>query len=278
SAQVTHTDRLVNISTRGATGDNDKLIIAGFVISGSAPKDVLIRAVGPGLTGLGVTGAMENPVLTLYRGSQIIFTNDDWGNSTDASKLASEAARLGATPLAAGSKDAALFTTLNPGVYTAHITRAPGSDNGVALIELYDASVDAGAETQRLVNISSRGEVRTGEGILISGFVVTGNYPKKVLIRGVGPTLSSQGVTGVLENPVLRIWKGSTEIASNDDWSTDGAVELDAAAMQVGAFTLNNPSKDAAILLTLAPGIYTAQVSGSGGTTGIALVEVYEVP
>ena len=278
SESVGHTDRLVNISTRGSTGDNDKIIIAGFVISGTAPKDVLIRAVGPGLTAFSVTGAMENPVLTLYRGSQVIFANDDWSSSADAVLLAAEATRLGASGLALGGKDAALLATLEPGAYTAHITRAAGSLNGVALIELYDASADAGAENQRLVNISSRGDVRTGEGILISGFVVTGNYPKKVLIRGVGPTLASQGVSGVLANPMLRIWKGSTEIAANDNWMTDNAVAIDAAAMQVGAFPLDNLSNDAAILLTLAPGVYTAQVSGSGGTTGIALVEVYDVP
>ena len=278
SDDVTHTDRLINISTRGATGDNDKLIIAGFVISGPAPKSVLIRAIGPGLTGLGVTGAMADPVLTLFRGNQVIFANDDWGSSADPALLAAEATRLGATALAVGGKDAALLVTLDPGVYTAHITRANSTPNGVALIELYDASVDAGTETPELVNISSRGEVRTGEGILISGFVVTGNFPKQVLIRGVGPTLANQGLSGVLENPMLRIWKGSTEIASNDDWSTNNAVAIDAAALQVGAFPLTHSSKDAAVLLTLAPGIYTAQVSGLNGTTGIALVEVYDVP
>jgi hypothetical protein len=101
--------------------------------------------------------------------------------------------------------------------------------------------------------------VGTGENILISGFVVTGNFPKKVLIRGMGPTLARQGLGGVLANPVLRIWKGNTQIASNDDWSSDNAVAIDAAAMQVGAFPLE-------------------QVSGINGTTGIALVEVYDVP
>ena len=114
--------------------------------------------------------------------------------------------------------------------------------------------------------------------MLISGFVVTGNFPKKVLVRGVGPTLAGQGVSGVLADPLLRIWKRSTEIAANDNWMTDNAVAIDAAAMQVGAFPLDNLSRDAAILLTLVQGVYTAQVSGSGGTTGIALVEVYDVP
>jgi hypothetical protein len=237
---------------------------------------MLIRAVGPALTALGISGAMENPVLTLYRGQQAIASNDDWGGGTDQTSLATLATRVGAFPLAAGSRDAVLFVTLAPGGYTAQITRAPGSGNGVALIELYDAS--AGAGDQKLLNVSSRGEVRTGEGILISGFVVTGNFPKKVLIRGVGPSLERVGVSNALADPILRLYAGDALIATNDDWATENALAIDTVAQEVGAFALDHQSKDAAILLSLAPGIYTAHVSGAEGATGIAMVEVYDAP
>jgi hypothetical protein len=190
--------------------------------------------------------------------------------------LATEANRVGAFPFSAASKDAVLLLNLAPGAYTAQITRAPGSENGVALIELYDASASAGG--QKLLNLSSRGDVRTGDGILISGFVVTGNFPKRVLVRGVGPSLTRLGVNDALANPVLRIYAGATLIATNADWSTEDAVAINAAAQKVGAFALEHQSKDAAILLTLAPGVYTAQVSGTNGATGIAMVEVYDAP
>lgn len=221
---------------------------------------------------------MENPVLTLYRGSQVIFANDDWSSSADAVLLAAEATRLGASGLALGGKDAALLATLQPGAYTAHITRAAGSLNGVALIELYDASADAGAENQRLVKYLIARRRADGRRHFDQRLRRHRKLPEESPHSRRRPTLASQGVSGVLANPMLRIWKGSTEIAANDNWMTDNAVAIDAAAMQVGAFPLDNLSNDAAILLTLAPGVYTAQVSGSGGTTGIALVEVYDVP
>lgn len=272
------TDRLVNISTRGMSGDDDKIIIGGFVIGGSQPRTVLVRAVGPGLAGLGVAGTMANPVLKLFKGAQEIASNDDWGSSSQGGKIALEAARLGAFNLTTDSKDAAILATLAPGAYTAQITRAAGSANGVALIEVYDASAAGDSADQQLLNISSRGEVGTEGNILISGFVITGNYPKKVLIRGVGPSLARQGVSGVLADPVLTVFQGSTVIAQVDNWVASGIAPVDTAAAMVGAFALDDSSKDAALVLTLAPGIYTAQVSGKNGSTGVAMVEVYVVP
>ncbi|HND60968.1 MAG TPA: immunoglobulin domain-containing protein [Opitutaceae bacterium] len=277
SATTTHTDRLVNISTRGLVGDGDKAMIAGFVISGSQSKSVLVRASGPTLTGYGLSGAMDDPVLKIYRGQDVILSNDNWSTSADASLIASTAARVGGFAQQSGSKDAALITSLTPGVYSAQVTRADGSATGVALVEVYDASVAPGAEVQKVINISTRGEVGTGEKIMIAGFVVSGNAPKRVLIRAVGPTLGGYGVTGTLADPLLKLYQGETVIASNDDWGTIGSAASDAAAL-VGAFPLNSGSKDAALLLTLAPGVYSAQVSGVGGTTGVALIEVYEVP
>jgi hypothetical protein len=269
----------VNVSTRGASGDNNKIMIAGFVVAGPQPKNVLIRAAGPSLATLGVDGPMENPLLTLFRGTQPILSNDDWG-TPDGTAVSAAATRVGAFPFSTGSKDAALLSTLAPGPYTAQVTRVGNSANGVALVEVYDAGAAPGSEAQKLINISSRGEVRTGGSIMIAGFVVTGNAPKKVLVRAVGPSLAQLSVEGLLANPLLKIYQGSAIVTSNDDWaaSSDTASTLAATAAQVGAFALLPNSRDSALLLTLAPGTYTAQVSGADGGTGIALVEVYEVP
>jgi hypothetical protein len=275
------TDRLVNLSTRGPAGDSDKTIIAGFVLAGTEPKAVLIRAVGPTLATLGVDGVMENPSLTLYRDGAAIARNDDWGGAPGASEIAAAAARLGAFPLPPTSYDAAILRTLAPGPYTAQVTRTDGSSNGIVLVEVYDVSANPGGESQKLINLSSRGEVRTGNGILIGGFVVTGNAPKKVLVRGVGPSLVKLGFApaNVLANPQIKLFQGATVIASNDDWgSGDSAALVAPSGVAVGAFALDANSKDAALVLTLAPGVYTAQVSGADGGTGIALLEIYEVP
>jgi hypothetical protein len=142
----------------------------------------------------------------------------------------------------------------------------------VALAEVYEV----GTNTGRLVNVSARTTVGTGDDVLVVGFVVDGNVPKRLLLRGVGPTLGGFGVSGVLENPLLRLYNAEREVvAENDDWIA-GAVAT--VGQSVGAFPLEGGSKDAALVYTVVPGAFTAQVSGLGGTSGIALVEVYEVP
>lgn len=275
---VTPTDRLVNISARGSSGDNDQIIITGFIIGGTQPRTILLRAVGPSLSSFGVSGVMENPVLTLYDAARnSIASNDDWSTSANASLISSEGGRIGAFPLTAGSKDAALLVTLQPGLYTAQATRVANTTNGVALIEIYDATL-TGSTSEKLVNISSRGQVRTGDGILIDGFIVSGNAPKKVLIRGVGPALAAYGLNNLLANPMLRLFQGNTMIASNDDWGTGDATTIATVSSQIGAFALTANSKDSVLLLTLLPGLYTAQLSGADGGSGIGLLEVYEVP
>jgi hypothetical protein len=275
---VTHTDRLVNISARGSSGDNEQIIITGFIVGGTQPRSILLRAVGPSLSSFGVSGVMENPVLTLFDSNRNpILTNDDWSTAANASLVSSETTRIGTFPLAAGSKDAVLLATLQPGLYTAQATRAANTANGVALIEIYDVS-STGSASERLVNISSRGQVRTGDGILIDGFVVSGNAPKKILIRGIGPSLASYGISNLLANPLLKLFQGNTMIASNDDWGSGDASTIATVSSQIGAFALPTNSKDSALLITLLPGLYTAQLSGADGGTGIGLLEVYEVP
>ena len=270
------TGRLINLSSRGRVGPSPRTLITGFVIGGSAPKRVLLRATGPALTSFGVTGTLPNPRLQLYDGKgKLILENDDWSGA----ETVEASTRVGAFALVAGSKDAALVTTLAPDAYTMHVVDNTGA--GVGLAEIYDASVNASGEYQRLINISAGGEAGIGENVLICGFVVTGNAPKRVLIRGIGPALAAFGVSGVLVDPRLRVYKDNQLIGDNDNWS---AVATDAtavalAARATGAFTLGNASKDAALILTLAPGAYTAQVASSDGiSSGAALVEIYELP
>ncbi|MDB6092689.1 MAG: hypothetical protein JWM32_251 [Verrucomicrobia bacterium] len=279
SAGVVRTDRLVNLSTRGLVGDGEKAMFAGFVISGAQPKSVLIRATGPTLADYGLAGIVDNPVLKIFRGTTEILGNDDWETFSDVAQLSSTVTRVGAFAQKAGSKDAALTATLAPGVYSAQVTRAAGSSIGVALVEIYDAAVSPGSEEQKVINISTRGEVGTGERMMFAGFVVSGNSPKKVLIRAVGPTLANYGVGNLLLNPQVKLYQGDTVVATNDNWEDAGnAGVISTAAAQVGGFPLVPGSKDAALLLTLAPGLYSAQVSGVDATTGIVLLEVYEVP
>jgi hypothetical protein len=271
---TTRTDRLINLSSRVRISGGDSVLITGFVVGGTAPKQVLIRGIGPALTGFGVGGALANPKLKIYRGSTLVSENDDWAAETAASF-----SRVGAFGLASGSRDSAVLVTLDPGAYTAHVS--DGGAAGVALAEIYDASANPAAEYQRLINISTRGEVTAGEGVLIGGFVVTGNSPKRLLIRGVGPGLAAFGVGGVLADPRLRVYRNADLQAENDNWSAvaaEGTASAD-AAREAGAFALAAGSRDSALIVTLAPGAYTAQITSADGTaTGSALIEIYELP
>lgn len=155
-----------------------------------------------------------------------------------------------------------------------HLSGADGN-TGVALAEIYDATTGFSSTTPRLTNVSARTQAGEGAGILIAGFTITGNNPKIVLIRAVGPTLGDFGVTGVLADPFLQLYRSGTSsaIAANDNWEPT----IRTIFSRVGAFNLPTGSKDAVLLVTLPPGGYTAQVGGVGGTQGVALVEVYEV-
>lgn len=274
--------RFVNLSSRLSTtdGSTSRAFIAGFVVSGTAPKSMLVRAVGPGLAQFGVSGTLANPRIQILSGSTVVADNDDWIN--DATMHAT-CDRVGAFQLASGSHDAALMVTLQPGSYSAHVL-ANGGD-GVALVEVYDA--ESGQPAAQLINLSTRGFVDTGDAVLVAGFVVNGDTPKRVLIRGVGPALGAFGVDGALSDAQLKIFRGETLMAENDDWATPqvsgslaaaSGADIAAAATATGAFALVSGSKDAAVLVTLPPGAYSAVVNGKNGTTGAGLVEVYEVP
>ena len=278
SEAVLATQRLANISTRARVGTGDSVTIAGFVISGQESKPVLIRAIGPTLRGLGIATALAAPKLELYRSgtSTPIASNTGWSTGGNLSAIIAATNQAGAFALGATSADSVIFATLAPGAYTAVISSANGTP-GVALAEVYDLS--APAVGQKLFNISTRANTGSGDSTLIAGIVVSGSVPKRVLIRGVGPTLASLGVVGALAQPQLTVIKDGVTVAANSNWSTSpDAAAIAAVSAQVGAFALGATSADAAMIVSLAPGNYSAQVSGANGTSGIAIIEIYELP
>ena len=273
SETAVQTQRLANISSRARVTGTTSLAIAGFVVSGTESKPVLIRAVGPSLANFGITDRLATPALQLFRGQTVIASNTGVGTSADSAAIAAAATRAGAFALTS-TADSALLVTLPPGNYTAQVSGA-NNTAGVVLVEVYDLSAPAVA--QKLLNISTRAFAGTGADVLTAGIVVTGSVPKRVLIRGVGPGLAQFGLTGVLATPTLSLIRGSTTVASNTGWNTStDAAAITTSSAQVGAFPLT--TGDSAMIVTLTPGDYSAQVSGTAGATGTAIVEVYELP
>ncbi len=269
--------RLSNLSTRGYAGAGDEVMIIGFILKGDAYwKEVMLRAIGRELrTDFGLTGVLENPRITLFnRDGRILAEGDDTpflGYIGDNTLERFDA--LGAFHINHGPSSL-LFEKLPPGPYTMHITPAIGSP-GIVLGEIYDADNLA----DRLANVSTRALVRSGDALAISGFAVSGDVSKKLLIRGIGPTLASFGVSNTLADPVLQIFNAAGEvIATNDNWTDAPDQDALRAATTALAFPLAEDAADAALLLEVPPGTYTAQIRGKHDTSGIALVEIYEVP
>lgn len=254
--------RLANLSVRTALAAGDTLIVGLSVGGGS--RGVLVRAVGPTLGAFGVGGAMTDPRLELYNGQTRVFANDDWPQT-----LSSVFPTVGAFALGNGSKDAGFLQTVDG----TRSIMAQGTGPGVVLVEAYDTGTPSAA---RLVNVSARNRVGTGDDILIAGFNISGTGgPKPLLIRAVGPGLAALGVPGTLADPKLEIFDGNgAKVVENDSWNAS----LAAVFSSVGAFALPAGSRDAALVVSLPPGSYTAQVSGVGGLTGDAIIEVYELP
>ena len=278
TAGITQNTRLANLSVRSPAGSGANTLVVGFAINGNSPKPILVRAIGPTLASFGLPGAMPDPVLTIYRGSAPIDGNDNWGSSTRADDIVAKAALVGAFPLDRASRDAAILINLLPGAYTAQISAAGASTSGVALLETYDIDFNADADAlgRKLINISSRAQVGAGENVMFAGFFVLGPNAKRLLIRGIGPTLGVFGVTGVLADSQIFVRRSDgTLVASNDNWS---GADVSSAASATGAFALAAGSRDAALIANLLPGGYTVELSGVGGATGVGLIEVYEIP
>lgn len=264
-------ERLTGLSTRARVGAEP--VIVGFVVAGAAEAAVLVRGVGPTLGAFGVGEVLPRPRLVLQRAGAVLAAQT--GGPVSES-VAATAARLGLFPFRAGATDAALLSILAPGAYTVALADA-GEAEGNGLVEIYDAAPGEG--TRRLANLSSRALVGAGEAILISGLTVAGTAPKPVLVRGIGPALTVFGVDGALARPRLAIYQGAEALAVNAGWTaSENPLEIARVGALVGAFPLVTGSGDTALLLELAPGNYTAQVSGPQGARGVALLEVYEVP
>ncbi|MSU47853.1 MAG: DUF1800 family protein [Opitutus sp.] len=267
--------RVSNLSTRTQVGTGTNIAVVGFVVGPGASKNILIRAVGPGLAGFGVAGSLGDPKIDLFDSAtpaRLVASNDNWAITTVGG--ATTFGSVGAFALNAGSRDAALIVTLAPGSYTAQVSGVANA-TGIALVEVYDVTGAA-----RLMNLSTRAQVGTGSGILISGLAIApGGGVRKILVRAAGPTLGSFGVAGALVDPAIAVIdSASNQIAANDNWGTGNATALAAAFAQAGAFAFTAGSRDAALLIDLEPGRnYTIQVSGVGGTSGVALVEVYDL-
>jgi len=270
---------VVNLSTRARVGTGDEVLIPGFVVGGTGTKTLLVRAVGPrlGTAPFNVPGVLADPTMVVKLGSADVLANDDWGLFSDQPALAAATSEAGAFGLGSSTKDAALVLSLVPERYTV-VASGVNATSGVAIVELYD--VDPPGSSSRLTNISARARVGTGSELLIPGFSIEGDVALTLLVRAVGPRLGTApfNVAGVLADPVMTVFRGSTPIAVNDDWQqAPNQAALEAARQSVFAFGLGAGGKDSAMLIALSPGSYTVQVSGKNDTTGVALVELYVV-
>ncbi len=277
SAEILVTDkRLFNVAARARVGTGSNVLIAGFVVIGPDPKEILIRGIGPSLANDSVDDPLQQPRLELYNGAnELIYSNDRWGDNLDPDAILTASQAVGAGARVLDPNDTALLVELEQGLYTA-IVRGQNNSTGVALIEAFEVEQNL----TRMLNISTRALVGTGSEVVIPGFVVVGDLPSRVLIRAVGPSLAGSGVAGVLAHPEIRVHDiNGTPIAFNDGWQNlwDPS-EITEASKLVGAFPLEDGSDDAAMIIELEPGLYTVVTRGENLTTGVALVEVYAVP
>ena len=255
-----------NFSTRASVQTGQGVAIAGFTLTGTALKQVVVRGLGPSLTQSGVSGVLADPMLQLFDGSgKTIFINDNWKDIQQAG--------IQATGLAPqNDAESAIRIALPPGKYTA-ILSGKNDTTGIGLVEVYDIEKSVSAE---LTNASTRGFVGTGDNVLIAGFIASGgNGSTEVVVRGLGPTLAQPqfGVSGTLADPVVTLVDGNGNVVqTNDNWKN-----TQQAAIQATGFAPPN-DLEAAIFAPVAAGNYTAILSGNGGGTGIGLVEVYKIP
>ena len=261
--QVQPASSVVNLSTRGRVGIGNDVLIGGFVIGGSVPKTVVVVAQGPSLAPAGIANPLANPKLTLVRSSDgaILAVNDDWADAANAADV--QAAGF-APP---NARESAVMMTLPPGAYTAIVEGADGG-SGVGIAAVFEVDHPEAP----LVNIATRGEVLTGNDVMIGGFVIQGSSPQTVVITGIGPSLAKAGIANALPNPTLTLVRSSDQsiVATNDDWgSAPNAAQIVATGLAPA------DAQESAIMVTLAPGAYTAILSGAGGVTGVGLVAVY---
>jgi hypothetical protein len=256
--------KLQNISTRLNVLTGENVLIGGFIITGDDPKQVIVRAIGPSLAIAGLTGVLADPILELHEADGTVVTNDNWKDTQQA-----EIEATGLQP--SDDLESAIVGTLTPGLYTAIVSGKDGG-TGVGLVEVYDLDQMLGPI---LANISTRGFVDSGDNVMIGGFIVgpTDTGLGDVLVRAIGPSLGDFGIANPLLDPVLELHDSNGAVlTTNDNWKDTQETEIEATGLAPG-----NDS-ESAILQTLAPGAYTAIVRGVDDTTGVGLVEVYNLP
>jgi hypothetical protein len=259
--------QLLNIATRLRVQTGDNVLIGGFIISGTEPKKVMVRGIGPSLAGFGIADALADPILEVHDSTHTLATNDDWKMRPDNT---SQQAEIEATSLApANDKESAIVTTLpaNNAGYTA-VLRGKNNSTGIGVVEAYDLDV---AANSRLANISTRGLVESGDNVLIGGIIASKGLTK-VVVRAIGPSLTNFGIGNPLLDPTLELFDDSgTPIATNDDWQTSQKSLIEETTLAP------NDLRECAIFANLHAGNYTAVVRGKNGATGIAVVEAYNV-
>jgi len=261
SGQIAPLGKATNISTRGIVGTGEDVLIAGFVISGNQAKKVIVRALGPTLSTRGVSGALADPTITIINSSNVVVaSNDNWRDTQQ-----SEIAASGFAP--PNDLESATIVTLAPGSYTAVVTGKNGG-TGIGLVDLYQLD----ASTSIFQNLSTRGLVGTGNNVLIGGLIIGNGEPPVIVLRAVGPTLSSFGITQPLQDPTLELRDANGAlIAFDDDWNDNTPTAVKATLLKP------TDNRESAIVASLAAGNYTAIVRGKNGTTGVALVEAYRL-
>jgi hypothetical protein len=266
-AQFVHTGRELNISTRLRVQTGENVLIGGFIVTGSESKPVIIRGIGPSLANAGVQGTLADPVLELRQGDATVATNDNWKETQQPQIEAS-------TIPPPNELESAIVRTLDPGAYTT-ILRGKGETTGVGLVEVYDLARNVDAQ---LANTSTRGLVGLGENVMIGGFIVgagpttNGSGSAKLVVRAIGPSLGQSGVSASLPDPTLELHDANGVLfAANDNWKENQQPELQATGLSPG------DDRESAILAIVPPGNYTAVVAGKNDTTGVALVEIYNL-
>jgi hypothetical protein len=273
---------LGNISTRAFVQTGDNVMIGGFIVQGTEPKRVIIRAIGPELTRYGIPDPLFNPTLELHDGAgALIASNDNWVTTIIGGVITSnQVAEIRASGHApTDGRESAIIADLPPGNYTA-IVRGVGNMIGVALVEAYDLS----PETNSILgNISTRAFVQSGDNVMIGGFIVEGTQPKKVIIRAIGPELSAPpyNIPNALADPTLELHDHTGAlIASNDNWQhtiIGGIITTSQVHDITNSGHAPSDPRESAIIAQLPAGNYTAIVRGINDTTGVALGEVYDL-
>lgn len=252
----------VNISTRLVVGTGNNVGIAGFIVTGTGQKKFCLRAIGPTLP---VPGPLANPVIALHDSAgAVIATNDDWRIGQPGQQ--DQVIATGIAPT--NDKESALVVNLGQGAYTVVVSGA-NNTTGIALIEVFD--LESTKTSARLLNISTRGQVLTGDNVMIGGFIVAGQSPKRSIVRVGGASLTSQ-ITGAIQDPNLTLHDANGAVISfNDNWKTSQEAEINASSLAP------LDTREPAIITNLPPGAYSAVVAGTNNSTGIALVEFFDL-